>query len=157
MSAFSPPLVTVREGSGAWAGRAPSVGRAQVLLAAEKVVPRDRQCREAFDKLKLQHRAALVAEGALRRGELIFPDPAEALAMNRPRFVAICPEARAPMFERQRVMVAQALQIGHDEAGADESRRDFGERGNIAVRECIFANPGTGRRRGREMAAPLNG
>jgi len=44
----------------------------------------------SFDKLKLQHRAALVAEGALRRGELIFPDPAEALAMNRPRFVAIC-------------------------------------------------------------------
>src|SRR5262245_10970215 len=108
------------------------------------VVARQRHAVDALGQLDLEHHVTVRAEGDLAADQIKLPHAAEALVIDRADAVAMLVEAAAPLAQRFGIVQTQDLDIRDPQASALDDRQNFGERWDIAAREDVFADPGTG-------------
>ena len=79
-----------------------------------------------------------------RAGEVELPHPHEARVIDALDLGAMGKEPVAPRLEGLRIMQAQDLDVGHQEAGAFDRGHHLGQGGDIAAGEDVLGDPRIG-------------
>src|ERR1700727_1871879 len=120
---------------------------AKLGLPLEDVIPGQWNRFLTFSELELHDHVAVDAERSFRASEIEFPHAAEALVVKLRGFISTRHKPLAPNAQRLGIVQPQDFNVRDVKAGPLDRWQHFGQAGNVAAGEDIFADPGVGHAR----------